>query len=60
MEPTKEQKDYCYRDCPIGKAKSKEFLDANNSAYDAALDMMGFIEKCAKTCERYKDGNSEA
>jgi hypothetical protein len=60
MELTKEQRDYCYKECPIGKAKSKEFLDANNSAYDAALDMMWFVEKCSETCERCKNGKSEA
>ena len=54
MELTKEQRDYCYKECPIGKAKSEEFLDANNSAYDAALDMMWFVEKCSETCERCK------
>ena len=60
MELTSEQRAYCYRECPIGKVKSKEFLDASNSAYDAALDMMRFVEKCAETCERCKNGNSEA
>ena len=54
MELTKEQRDYCHKECPIGKAKSKEFLDANNSAYDAAMDMWFFVEKCIKTCP-YKD-----
>lgn len=60
MELTKEQQDYCYRECPIGKTKSRELLDASNSAYDAALDMMWFVEKCSETCERCKNGKSEA
>lgn len=45
---------YCDKNCPIGKKKSTEFLDKNNSAYDAALDFMWFTEECFKTCP-YKE-----
>ena len=45
---------YCDKNCPIGKLKSTEFLDKNNSAYDAALDFMWFTEECFKTCP-YKE-----
>jgi hypothetical protein len=55
MELTSAQRAYCYQECPVGKVKSKEFLDASNSAYDAALDMMWFVEKCSETCERCKN-----
>ena len=60
MELTKEQQDYCYRECPIGKAKSRELLDESNSAYDAALDMPWFVQKYSETCGRCKNGSSEA
>jgi hypothetical protein len=49
-----EVKDFCIKECPIGKKKSREFLDMDNSAYDAALDMYFFVEKCMNTCP-YKD-----
>lgn len=45
---------YCIDECPIGKAKDKEFLNKNNSAYDAAMDMYWFVKECMKTCERCK------
>lgn len=45
---------YCIKECPLGKEKSRELLDKNNSAYDAALDMQFFVDKCIKTCP-YKD-----
>jgi hypothetical protein len=41
---------YCNNSCPIGQKESKEILDNNNSAYDAALDFMWFAEKCFETC----------
>ena len=37
---------YCIRECPIGKPKSDEFLKANNSGIDAAIDMQFFVDKC--------------
>ena len=49
-----EIRDFCIKSCPLGKEKSKEFLNENNSAYDAAIDMRLFVEKCLKTCQ-YKD-----
>ncbi len=42
--------DFCIKGCPLGTEKSKEFLDKNNSAYDAAMDMHFFVENCIKTC----------
>ena len=41
---------YCIKKCPLGKQKSKEFLNYNNSAYDAAIDMQLFVENCKTTC----------
>ena len=60
MELSIEQRLYCSDECPIGKLKKEEFLNNNNSGYNAALDMLCFVEKCAETCKRCKDGNSEA
>ena len=54
MELTNEQKLYCSDKCPIGRAKKEEFLERSNSGYDAALDMLWFVEECSKTCERCK------
>jgi hypothetical protein len=45
---------YCNNECQKGKKASKDFLDNNNSAYDAALDFMRFTEKCFETCP-YKE-----
>jgi hypothetical protein len=42
--------DYCIKQCPVGMKKSEEFLEAHNSACDAALDMYFFVEECLKTC----------
>ena len=41
---------YCNKYCHIGREKSREFLNNNNSAYDAALDFVWFTEECFKTC----------
>ena len=49
-----EVKDFCIKGCPLGREKSKELLDKNNSAYDAAMDMYFFVEECVKTCP-YRD-----
>ena len=54
MKLTLDQKLYCSDTCPIGKAKKKDLLDTNNSGYDAALDMLAFVEHCSENCERYK------
>ena len=45
---------YCDKQCNIGKVKSEEFLNRTNSAYDAAMDFIGFVTECFKTCP-YKD-----
>ena len=45
---------YCDKICPIGSKKSEEFLDKNNSAFDAAVDFSSFIYKCFETCP-YKE-----
>jgi hypothetical protein len=42
--------EYCFEHCTVGKAKSKELLATNNSAYDAAIDFNYFVEDCKKTC----------
>ncbi len=42
--------DFCIKECPFGKEKSKEFLDKNNSVYDAVIDMQTFVKECIKTC----------
>ena len=41
---------YCNYECPIGKAARDEFLNLNNSAYDAAMDFRFFTDNCFKTC----------
>ena len=49
---------YCIKHCEIGCKKSKEFLDKNNSAYDAAIDFWAFTEKCFENCP-YKDKHTK-
>ena len=49
---------FCGEYCKIGKEKSKEFLDSNNSAYDAALDFMWFVDKCFINCS-HKDKHNK-
>ncbi len=49
-----EVRNFCIKGCPLGEEKSEEFLNRNNSAYDAAIDMCLFVEECIKTCP-YKD-----
>jgi hypothetical protein len=51
--------DFCIKECAFGKAKSNEFLDRNDSAYDAAMDMCFFVDECMKTCP-HKDKFSKA
>jgi hypothetical protein len=41
---------YCNNNCPIGKVAREQFLEINNSAYDAALDFRHFTANCFKTC----------
>ena len=41
---------YCGEKCNIGRAASREFLNLNNSAYDAAMDFRFFADNCFKTC----------
>lgn len=50
--------DFCITDCPLGIEKSKEFLNKNNSVYDAVIDMRFFVEECIKTCP-YRDRNCD-
>jgi hypothetical protein len=44
--------EYCYEKCELGKAKGKEFIEENNSAFDAAIDFHIFVEECKKTCNK--------
>ena len=46
--------DYCSKRCLIGIKASEEFLDKQNSAFDAAIDFMLFANKCFDTCP-YKE-----
>jgi hypothetical protein len=46
--------DFCINECPLGIKKSDEFLNKNNSVYDAVADMWSFVDECLKTCP-YKD-----
>jgi hypothetical protein len=50
--------DYCYKKCSTGKKASDEFIDKNNSVYDAAVDFWSFTDECFKTCP-YKDAHCE-
>ena len=50
---------YCDTKCPIGKKASKEFLAKNNSAYDAAIDFINFVENCSKTCTNKEQNNTK-
>lgn len=51
--------EYCIKNCELGRRKSRELLDQNNSAYDAALDMHWFVEECKKTCPLWRGENKE-
>lgn len=46
--------EYCYKNCVRGKSASEEFLEKNNSVYDAVSDFWAFVDECFKTCP-YKD-----
>lgn len=46
---------YCINECPIGKKQSDEYLSQNNSAYDAAIDMQFFVNRCICTCKYEKE-----
>lgn len=46
--------DYCNENCPIGKKAKDEFLNDNNSVFDAVIDFWYFVDECIKTCP-YKD-----
>lgn len=41
---------YCNDICPIGRAARDEFLNLNNSAFDAAMDFRHFTDNCFKNC----------
>ena len=45
---------YCIDVCPIGKAKTTEFLEKNNSVFDAVTDMNIFVDHCKKTCPKMR------
>ena len=55
MEYNKIDHIYCSEICPIGKSKKEEFLKYNNSAIDAAFDMLCFVSGCSKTCKRQEE-----
>ena len=40
--------------CKIYQAKKDEFLKRYNSAYDAAIEMMFFMDDCKKSCDKVK------
>ena len=54
-----EVKEFCIKSCPLGLEKRKEFLDKNNSVYDAATDMYFFVKECMKTCPYKEDIDNE-
>ena len=41
----------CSDKCPKGRAFLKQVLNDNNSAFDAAVDMWQFVDKCRDTCD---------
>lgn len=45
---------YCTAECPVGKPTAERLLRENNSAIDAALDMQGFVNKCAAAGCQYE------
>lgn len=45
---------YCGTECPKGKKASEDFINKNNSAFDAAIDFSLFVNECFKTCP-YKE-----
>lgn len=45
MSLSSEQREICLN-CPYGKEKEEYFLKSNNSAFDAAYDMMNFVNAC--------------
>ena len=49
--------EYCHKCCAIGKKKSKEVLNKNESACAAAVEFMLFAEDCFKNCKNkdYQD-----
>ena len=50
---------YCHKKCCIGQQKSDEFLNRNNSAYDAAVDFWFFVDECFKTCPYATEHNKQ-
>jgi len=50
--------EYCGKKCPKGIKASEEFLNRNNSAYDAAIDFWDFTDKCFETCP-YKEAHTK-
>lgn len=44
-------REYCIKECPIGKPKSTELLESADSIFDAVSDFKSFVENCTKTCK---------
>ena len=49
----------CSKECPKGIKASDECLNKNNSAYDAALDFIAFVNECSKTCSHKNEPTQE-
>ena len=47
---------YCYEKCDIGVKAGKQFLEQNESIFDAASDFQCFVENCFQACP-YKNTN---
>jgi hypothetical protein len=47
---------YCLEKCLTGNAASKNFLNSQNSIFDAVVDFQLFTTKCFETCP-YKEAH---
>lgn len=47
-----EKDEYCRFTCEKGCKAQDRFIEQNNSAFDAVIDMHFFLDNCRKTCER--------
>lgn len=45
---------YCTQECAVGKPQSDKFLAQNNSAFDAAIDMQNFVDRCQEGGCKYE------
>lgn len=50
---------YCNDKCDLGIAAREKFLNINNSAYDAALDFIFFIDECYRECPHKAEHSKE-